>query len=280
MTEDENAHCAALLRRGDRDRWLASLFAPPAARDALIAVAAFNLELALVRERIREPHMALLRLQWWRDGLAAATAGAPTAHPVMRALATPLAADPDLAIPLAGIIDAREADIEELPFADPAALHAYAAASAGNVNLASLRILAPRADAAAAHAARTLGTAWALVGLLRAAPYLAAQRRCLLPAIALGHVGVDPEAWFSGRAGSMARDVVRETAQTAEALFGGVARTALPRAAFALGAQRALGRWHLARLAQLDHDVFAPSWQGPTPSDAARVALAWLLRRW
>jgi NADH dehydrogenase [ubiquinone] 1 alpha subcomplex assembly factor 6 len=280
MTEDENAHCAALLRRGDRDRWLTALFAPTDARGALMAVAAFNLELALVRERIREPHMALLRLQWWRDGLAATTSGASTAHPVMRALAAPLAADPGLAIPLAGIIDAREADIEEMPFADPAELHAYAAASAGNVNVASLRILAPGADAAAEHVARTLGTAWALVGLLRAAPHLAAQRRCPLPAIALARVGVDPEAWFSGRAGSMARDVVRETAQTAEALFAGVVRAALPRAAFALGAQRTLGRWHLARLAQFDHDVFAPSWRGPTPSDAARLALAWLLHRW
>ena len=69
----------ASARSGEPDRYLAALLAPPAARDALLALAAFSSELARVpRARPREPAMGEIRLQWWRDALAApARARAP-----------------------------------------------------------------------------------------------------------------------------------------------------------------------------------------------------------
>ncbi len=38
-------HCAALVREADRDRYLATLFAPAEHRDALFALYAFNVEI-------------------------------------------------------------------------------------------------------------------------------------------------------------------------------------------------------------------------------------------
>jgi phytoene synthase len=61
-----NQAIAALVRRHDPDRFLTSLFAPPAQRDALLTLYAFNHELARAREVISEPPLALIRLQWWR----------------------------------------------------------------------------------------------------------------------------------------------------------------------------------------------------------------------
>ena len=43
-------HCAALVREADRDRYLATLFAPAEHRDALFALYAFNVEIARVRD--------------------------------------------------------------------------------------------------------------------------------------------------------------------------------------------------------------------------------------
>src|SRR5271165_6915038 len=73
---------AALVRRHDPDRLLTALFAPPERRDALLALYAFNHELARAREVASEPPLALIRLQWWREVVE----GEPKRHEV----ATPL----------------------------------------------------------------------------------------------------------------------------------------------------------------------------------------------
>ena len=64
------AHCAALVREHDRDRYLATLFAPAETRDALFALYAFAAEIGRVRDVAREPMPGEIRLQWWRDAIA------------------------------------------------------------------------------------------------------------------------------------------------------------------------------------------------------------------
>src|SRR5689334_20676146 len=68
---------AALVRRHDRDRYQTALFAPADRRDALFALYAFNYEVARVRENVSQPMLGQIRLQWWREVIAASYAGAP-----------------------------------------------------------------------------------------------------------------------------------------------------------------------------------------------------------
>src|SRR5215471_6644996 len=78
---------AAIVRRHDRDRFQTALFAPAARREALFALYAFNYEIARVRESVREPALGQIRLEWWRETIAAAYDGAlPRRHPVAEAL--------------------------------------------------------------------------------------------------------------------------------------------------------------------------------------------------
>src|ERR1700744_6543982 len=79
-------HCAALVREADRDRYLATLFAPSQHRDALFALYAFNVEIARVRDLAREPVPGEIRLQWWREVLSGERDGEAAAHPVAAAL--------------------------------------------------------------------------------------------------------------------------------------------------------------------------------------------------
>jgi phytoene synthase len=65
--QDAFAHCEALLRAADKDRFLTTLFAPAEHRNALIALYAFNVEIARVREVVREALAGEIRLQWWSD---------------------------------------------------------------------------------------------------------------------------------------------------------------------------------------------------------------------
>ena len=52
--QDAFAHCGALVRAADKDRFLSALFAPAEHRGALLALYAFNIEIARIREVARE----------------------------------------------------------------------------------------------------------------------------------------------------------------------------------------------------------------------------------
>src|SRR2546423_11462815 len=79
--QDAFAHCEGLVRAADRDRFLTTLFAPAEHRPALLALYAFNLEIARVREIVHEPLAGEIRLQWWSDVLEGEGRGEGAAHP-------------------------------------------------------------------------------------------------------------------------------------------------------------------------------------------------------
>jgi phytoene synthase len=280
MTTDEVEYCAGQLRQGDRDRWLCALFAPERGRPAVLALGAFNLELARIRDSVREPHMALIRLHWWRETVAECAAGTPRRHPVATALARLLADRQAIAPALQQMIDAREKDIEEVPFVAPTDLLAYADGTGGALARATILALDDDAGPRAEAAALALGRGSALAGLLRAVVPLARLRRCPVPAQSLARHGIDPEAWFAGRAGAPAAAVAAEIARDAAASFAGIARRDLAAAGLALGGLAVLGRAHLRRLARAGHDPFAPGLAQPAPGDALRLAWARVARRW
>ena len=95
------------MREADRDRYLATLFAPAEQRDALFALYAFNVEIARVRDLAREPMPGEIRLQWWREALSGEREGEAAAHPVAAALRETLARYGLLATPLLELIDAH-----------------------------------------------------------------------------------------------------------------------------------------------------------------------------
>ncbi|HEY8613099.1 MAG TPA: squalene/phytoene synthase family protein, partial [Roseomonas sp.] len=111
---------AALARRHDPDRFLWALFAPPEARETIFTLIAFNHELARAREAAREPMMAMIRLQWWRDAVEEAVARVPARrHEVAGPLAQAIRERRLDPAALLAMIDAREVDE---PPADRAAL--------------------------------------------------------------------------------------------------------------------------------------------------------------
>src|ERR1700693_58313 len=119
-------HCAALVRDADRDRYLATLFAPAEHRDALFALYAFNIEIAKVRDVAREPMPGEIRLQWWREALSGERAGEAAAHPVASALMATLSRYRFVAAPLLELIDERIFDLYDEPMATVGALELYA----------------------------------------------------------------------------------------------------------------------------------------------------------
>ncbi len=79
--------CADLVRTRDRDRWLATLYAPATVRPALLALHALDLELASVVATTTETLLGEIRLAWWRESLAKLDTAPPPPQPVLAALA-------------------------------------------------------------------------------------------------------------------------------------------------------------------------------------------------
>ncbi|ARQ01785.1 phytoene/squalene synthase family protein [Pseudorhodoplanes sinuspersici] len=103
---DAAQHCEALVREADKDRFLATLFAPAATRPDLFALYAFDIETAAVAHRVREPLAGEIRLQWWSDAITGKADSA--GHPVAEAF---LAMVTRHVIPVAlalGVIEGRQ----------------------------------------------------------------------------------------------------------------------------------------------------------------------------
>jgi len=157
------------VRLVDRDRFLAALFAPEPQRRGLLALLAFDHELGRTRAVTREPVLARIRLQWWREAVAEAAGGnKPRAQPVVQSLSEIVRRHGLPPQRMLDLIDAREEEIE-------GALDVLAAGHAlADLQLGVLGVT----DEATRRAAHGVGAAWLMgEGLERAALLAEARAR-------------------------------------------------------------------------------------------------------
>ncbi|KQY92397.1 phytoene synthase [Caulobacter sp. Root1455] len=157
-----DADLDALVRRVDPDRWLASRFiADPKARADVIALYAFNYELARVAGGVSNALMGEIRLTWWREAMEEIAAGQiARKHPAVQAVAAagyPLSA-------LAEMAQARVADLDDAPFETEGEVLAYVDATAGAVMMLAAWRLDAKADL---HAVQDAARTYGLAGLWR-----------------------------------------------------------------------------------------------------------------
>ncbi|HZD25952.1 MAG TPA: phytoene/squalene synthase family protein [Alphaproteobacteria bacterium] len=278
--ETATQYCSEMLRRHDRDRYLTTLFAPPAARPRLIALYAFNLEIARVREAVSEPMMGEIRLQWWREAVAETEAGQPRRHRVAEALAEAVGEGGLSGTTLLALIDARARDLDDTRFARLDDLVAYAEATSSMLLAAALDLLGV-ADGGVRRAARAVGIAYALTGLMRAVPFHTGQRRLFLPLDLLERHGVSPQGLFDRPAPERLSPVLAELADTAASHLN-EAKAAAPRppaAAVPVLLHATLARRQLARLRRHGFNPYEIPLEGGQGGDALALALkAWRRR--
>ncbi|MEQ9814376.1 MAG: phytoene/squalene synthase family protein [Azospirillaceae bacterium] len=272
---------AADVRAHDHDRFLIALMAPADARDALLALAAFNLEIAKTREVVSESMLGEIRLQWWRETVAMIYEGRPRRHNVGDALAGAVARHDLTRAHLDAMIDGREWDLTDQAPPTLDDLEGYLDRTA--LPLVRLQLEAVGVTDGAAHeAAVPLARAYGLTGLLRAVPFHARQRRVYLPTAVVEEVATRMGDLFELRPHEgLARAVEHLAGQARFYLADARARRRhLPRPALAVFRQATLADTYLGRLARAGHDVFDARVQIAPPWRQARLALAALRGRY
>ena len=175
-------YISSLIAKDDHDRFLTAMFAPPATRGGVMALYAFNAEVARLRESVSENLIGQIKLQWWCDVIASIYDGGtvPQGNPVVEAVADTIKAYGLSRGHFETLLEARARDMADESPSDVEALERYAEGTSASLTALVLEVLGAR-DAASMAAGRHVGTVWALTGILRAVLFHARANRFLLP---------------------------------------------------------------------------------------------------
>jgi phytoene synthase len=258
--QDAFAHCEALVRAADKDRFLATLFVPAEHRAALFALYAFNVEITRVREVAREPVAGEIRLQWWSDVLEGVGRGEIEAYPEAAALRASMARYRLPVERLDALIAARRFDLYDEPMATIADLEAYAEGASSTLIALAARILSDGKDPNIAALGHHAGVAHAIAGLLKAFPAHAARGQLFVPLETLERHGASRQDVAGGQATPQLRaaladlcDRARDHLRQARELIA-----AAPPAIMPALLPVALAGPTLARMERRGYDPFVP----------------------
>ncbi|KAH8078235.1 isoprenoid synthase domain-containing protein [Filobasidium floriforme] len=279
-------YCEDLVRRLDPDAWMTAHFWPRHAvkskspdgkdtelRDMWLAWRAFNLELHQVQVNVKQPTIALMRYQFWRDALKGIWEDKPPNHPVALMLHQAKLARPVQRYYLKQMIDVR-ANSLSAPTSHPT-LQAHLDHHAPLQNallLGPLPLLLPPthpSTSAHSHTLTHLSSLLTTTSLLRGLPLHVSNRRFTLPRdIALKNGLVEEQVFRDGGETKGLRDACFEigtrgmdeliTARSHLKETGGkvVPGEVMPLFLSAVPAER-----YLKRLEALDFNPFHPDLQ-------------------
>ncbi|WP_292591040.1 phytoene/squalene synthase family protein [Mesorhizobium sp.] len=195
------------VRAADPDRYLSALYAPADKRDALLALYAFNAEIASVRDRVHEPLPGEVRLQWWRDVIMA-EGEAETGHPTADALRAAITASHLPKVAFDNMLEARIFDLYDDPMPSRTDLEGYCGETAAALIQLAALVLDPTAAPHFAELAGRAGCAQAITGLLLLLPLHRRRGQCYVPAEILAAAGTTQEEFVKGDGGPGAERAV------------------------------------------------------------------------
>ncbi|PNS19225.1 NADH dehydrogenase (ubiquinone) complex I, assembly factor 6 [Sphaceloma murrayae] len=172
--------CLDNLMKYDTPSFIARTYIPAPARDAFIAIRAFNLEVARTADTTSTPTVGAMRLQFQRDAVSKTLLGSPPKQPVFILLSK---AVEDLRRQTDGrsnfsknwlnrVITTREQYLGNPPYPDLNALESYAENTYSTLMYLTLQAL-PLASVSADHLASHIGKATGITTVLKGLPLIA-----------------------------------------------------------------------------------------------------------
>jgi len=218
-SERNSDYCFKKLRQYDFENFLCTLLLPERARRGAIAIRAFNIEIAQVRDSIKDRMIGDMRMQFWRDSVDAmyeSKTTVPQGNPIIGELHSAIETHGLTKSWLMRIIESRQEHLAEKPHPTLDDLETYAETTVSSVNYLLLETLGIR-DVRVDHAASHLGKAQGLVTAIRAVPFHAKKRQVLLPIDVLIKHGASAEDFIQERRTEAVREVIFDLASQAHA---------------------------------------------------------------
>jgi 15-cis-phytoene synthase len=232
---DADQYCFDLVRAGDKDRFLASLFAPEDKRKHLHALYAFNIEVSRIPELVSDVAVGEIRYQWWLDTIDAIYHGEEQQHPVAQSLALAIT---EGALPkhaLQNLVKAKIFDLYSDPMPSMTDLEGYLGETSSALLQMAALVLGHGEALESAEAAGLAGVAYGLSGIMRSLPRHRAMARCYVPLDLLekhGSSAADVIAGENGAAletvGSELRERIRLRLAEARAMVQTIKPTIMP----------------------------------------------------
>lgn len=151
-----------IVRAGDKDLFLSTLFCPAERQADLFALWAFHTEISRIPLLVSEAQIGEIRLQWWADTVEAIARGESPDHPVAHALADVVQQHRLPTGPLLAFIEAKRHDLYADRFPDVAALEAYLGQTTSIFLQLAAMIIAPQLASGASEAAGYGGVSFGL----------------------------------------------------------------------------------------------------------------------
>ncbi|KZF26693.1 hypothetical protein L228DRAFT_279864 [Xylona heveae TC161] len=183
------AYCLNLLQTYDAPSYTLQTFIPTSARDAYLAIRAFNTSIAQIPDTVTNATVGAMRMEFWRQTISSTFAGRPPKEPVAillsHALSTLSSHSQSLSSSSSSssfssmpkswflrIISAREQYLNNAPYPSLDALESYAESTYSTLLYLTLSAL-PLSSLTADHIASHIGKASGIVAVLRGLPLLA-----------------------------------------------------------------------------------------------------------
>lgn len=259
-------YCLELVRSRDYDGFVSSLLLPEEVRRSSLALRAFNVELAQVKDSVSQKTIGLMRMQFWKTAIEEIYRDDPPNQPVSAELWRAVRKHNLTKRWLLRIITEREKDLDDRAYRNLQELEAYSENTQSSLIYLLLECLGSR-DVHADHAASHIGKAAGIVTCLRATPYHSSRRKVYLPMdICMLH-GAAQEDFIRGSREPNVRDVVFDIASQAHVHLQHARsfRDSVPAAAMPAFLQTVVLEDYLQRVRRADFDVFNPSLQNRNP---------------
>jgi phytoene synthase len=270
---DAAGFCADLVRAHDFTRYASTLFVPAEQRRALLALYAFNVEIARIRLHVSQALSGEVRLQWWTDMLAGTAHGGVEGNPVAAELLLAIGRAHLPVERLSRLIDEHQFDLYNDPMPTMAAVEGYLNDTSSALFSLAARIAGWQSDEIE-HLARHAGLAQGIAQVMVALPIDASRRQLFVPAQLLEQHGSSMEEAFAGKQTPKLRAALdqllneaREHLSTAATLLENAPPPVRP-----VFLPLAMVGYELQRMSRADSNLFEPR-------PASRLRTLWTLWR-
>ena len=207
------AYCLDHLRIRDVDRYLCTLFLPQQMRRSVMALYAFDAEIANISTIVKEPMMGEIRLQWWRDVIGGERQGEGRSNPLSHELLLAIEQHKLPRSTFLAYLDARVFDLYNDPMGDMNLFETYAGETCSV--LFNLAVLTAGSDGKSPvdYCAGHAGMVWTIIGILKSLQLDRANQRCMVPRELIESAAVAD--FFSSQPTPAHGDMVRALAKLA-----------------------------------------------------------------